>query len=162
MRKPETSIETARAEVAEIVRRMVELGFPVEMIHKADHRQDHLPVEHFGDWEMLYEHNLAWLLVGGWTGKGALIELVQIARAEARRAALEEAAQLCDAYADVNIEAATDSVLHDPCLHGQGFTRENIARSEKLMIDGCVHSSMFHAARNIAEALRALTNRVPA
>lgn len=71
-------------------------------------------------------------------------------------AAIEAAAKICDEYADVNIEAAGDSVLHDPCLSGKGFSPENVAISEKLMIEGCIHSSMFHAAQNIAETIRKL------
>lgn len=69
----------------------------------------------------------------------------------------DAAAQVADMYAEENIEMAGDSVLTDPCLSGKGFTPENIKTSESRMIDGCIHSSMYHAATNIAAAIRALS-----
>lgn len=81
----------------------------------------------------------------------ALIELT-------RRAALEEAAKIADAYASVNIEAAGDTILLDPVLSGRDRSPEAFDKSRELTIEGCIHSSMYHAAKNIAEAIRALAN----
>lgn len=72
------------------------------------------------------------------------------------RAMQEAAAKVADAYADANIEMAGDSVLTDPLLRGEPLTAENVKTSEARMIDGCVHSSMFHAAQNIAGAIRTI------
>lgn len=76
--------------------------------------------------------------------------------AEGALAMREAAALVADAYADVNIEAAGDTLMADPVLRGAPVTADSITKSESLMIDGCVHSSMFHAAQNIAAAVRAL------
>lgn len=78
------------------------------------------------------------------------------ARAEGRREGVEAAAKVADLYADVNIEQAGDTILLDPCLNGDGFTPENLRASESLIVDGCVHASRFHAAQDIASAIRAL------
>lgn len=98
--------------------------------------------------------------------KQAFIEGLYRARMEAlqhiadltkeRDSAYERAALVADAYADANIELAGDSVLTDPLLRGEPLTAENVKASEARMVDGCVHSSMFHAAQNIAAAIRAL------
>lgn len=69
---------------------------------------------------------------------------------------LEEAAKVADAYAETNMEMAGDSILLDLVLHGGGFTKADLKRSEELQLDGTIHSSMFHAAQNIAEAIRNL------
>ena len=73
-----------------------------------------------------------------------------------REDALEDAAKLADVYADVNIESAGDSIIADPILHGDAPTVSNLAKSENLQVSGTIHSSMFHAAQNIAEAIRTL------
>jgi len=70
---------------------------------------------------------------------------------------VEDAAKVCDAYVDVNFEQAGDSVLLDPCLHGKGFTPENVAASERLQMDGLVHSSQAHAGQHLATAIRRLS-----
>lgn len=75
------------------------------------------------------------------------------ARAEER----ERCAKVADEYAEVNLEAAGDSVLADPVLSGKSRTSEAFAKSKDLTIDGCIHSSMYHAAKNIAAALRSMT-----
>lgn len=80
----------------------------------------------------------------------------QEAAESARAAAFREAAEVARAYAETNLEMAGDSVLADPILHGGPFTPDNIKKSEGLQIDGCIHSSMYHAANNIAEAIEAL------
>lgn len=67
----------------------------------------------------------------------------------------ERCARIADEYADVNREAAGDTVLLDPCLRGDGFTRENIARSGDMAVDGCVYSAKAHAATELARFIRA-------
>lgn len=70
--------QRAREFVGRIVKQMVDADFPVEMTHKADHRRDHLPVEHFSWSEQYYFSNLAAILVGGWSSKAALVKLTEI------------------------------------------------------------------------------------
>lgn len=77
----------------------------------------------------------------------------QIAAA-ARLEAFEEAAKIADTYAEVNIEAAGDTILLDPVFSGESRSAAAFAKSKDLMIEGCIHSSMYHAAKNIAEAIR--------
>ena len=82
---------------------------------------------------------------------------VQAAVARAVEAEREAAAQIADAYADENIRMAGDSVLFDPVLsskRGDVLTRGDFVKSEELILDGAIHSSMFHAAQNIAAAIR--------
>lgn len=73
-----------------------------------------------------------------------------------RREAFEEAAKLCDFYGEERLTLAGDTVLLDPCLGGKGFTPENIAVSERLSVEGCVHSASYHAASQLAAHIRAL------
>lgn len=70
--------------------------------------------------------------------------------------AVEAAARIADAYANENQAMAADTILLDPLLAGGALTAESASRSKDLMIEGCIHSSMFHAAQNIAAAIRAL------
>lgn len=72
----------------------------------------------------------------------------------ARREGMEAAARIADEYASVNREIAGDSILLDPVLRGRGFTPQNVAESERQQINGTIHSAMFHAAQNIATAIR--------
>lgn len=72
--------------------------------------------------------------------------------------AMEECAKIADAYAEENLRMAGDSVILDPCLGGHGFSPENIEESKKQMVNGCIHSSMYHAATNVAEAIRGLSS----
>lgn len=65
----------------------------------------------------------------------------------------EQCATISDEYASVN-EAAGDTVLHDPVLSGRDRSPEAFEKSREMSINGCVHSAMFHAARNIAAAIR--------
>ncbi len=80
---------------------------------------------------------------------------LRIAEPAIRAAALEEAAAVAAAYAEANITLAGDSILYDPTLRGD-FSDSAIDKHESLVIDGCVHSSMFHAAQNIANAILSL------
>lgn len=66
----------------------------------------------------------------------------------------ERCAKIADMFAEVNIEAAGDTILLDPVLSGRDRSDAACAVSEELRIDGCVHSAMFHAAQNIATAIR--------
>lgn len=68
---------------------------------------------------------------------------------------LERAAKICDAYADENIAMCGDSILLDPILHGGEFNKENLSLSDKHQLSSTIHSSMYHAAKNIAAAIRA-------
>ena len=74
-----------------------------------------------------------------------------------RSDAIEEAARVADAYADENQRMAADTILIDPVLSGGPITTEAASRSKNLMVDGCIHSSMYHAAQNIAAAIRKLS-----
>lgn len=73
-----------------------------------------------------------------------------------RNDALEEAARIADAFEEENFAMAGDTILLDPVIAGGERSASAVRKSESLMIDGCVHSSMAHAARNIAAAIRAL------
>lgn len=64
------------------------------------------------------------------------------------------AARIADEYASVNIEMAHDTILADPVLSGKDVSPAALEKSRDLQIDGCIHSSMFHAAQNIAGAIR--------
>ena len=73
------------------------------------------------------------------------------------KAERERCAQVADAYADENISMAGDSVLFDPVLKsrpGETLTRADFEKSKNLILDGAIHSAMFHAAQNIAAAIR--------
>lgn len=69
---------------------------------------------------------------------------------------LEEAAKVADAFADENIRMAQDTIVIDPILNGAAPTEDNIKLFKRNQIDGCVYSSMYHAAQNVAAAIRAL------
>lgn len=71
-----------------------------------------------------------------------------------KREEREECAKLADSYAEENLRMAQDTIILDPCLSGGPFTPGNIEKSKKQMINGCIHSSMYHAADNIAVAIR--------
>ena len=83
-----------------------------------------------------------------------MTQAIASALRSARLAERERCAKVADLYAETNREAAGDTILHDPVLRGKGFTPEDVAKSEEMMIDGCIHSSMYHAAKNIAVAIR--------
>jgi hypothetical protein len=68
---------------------------------------------------------------------------------------LEDAAAIADFYATENFRLASDTVLTDPILSGEDRVSDAAWRkSETLMMDGHMHTSMAHAAQNIAEAIR--------
>ncbi len=88
-------------------------------------------------------------------GRGA--DADEQAIAKALMAERSRCAAIADAYAEVNWEQCTDSILLDPVLSNKGerpLTQEDWARSEDMSIDGTIHSSMYHAATNIAAAIR--------
>ena len=94
-------------------------------------------------------------------------QLVTLADAEAMVAAERDACSaaerdacsaIADAYAEENITMAGDSVIFDPVLsskRGDALAPSDFRKSEELMMSGAIHSSMFHAAQNIAAAIRA-------
>lgn len=72
---------------------------------------------------------------------------------------LRQAAEIADAFADENFSMAHDTIMLDPVMLKRTIANEPVTtadfeKSESLMIDGCVHSSMAHASQNIAEAIR--------
>lgn len=78
-----------------------------------------------------------------------------------RRDEREACAALADAFADENIRMAQDTIMVDPVLsaHRSGAKIATLSdtdwqKANDLMIEGCIHSSMFHAAQNIAQAIR--------
>jgi hypothetical protein len=88
----------------------------------------------------------------------AALPEVQALVAEAVAQERERCALIADAYADENIRMAGDTVLLDPVLHtpkGHRLTAKDFAKSDELVVSGAVHSAMFHAAQNIAAAIRA-------
>ena len=69
----------------------------------------------------------------------------------------ERCAKIADAYAEVNWQSVTDSILLDPVLSNKGerpLTLDDWQRAEGMAVDGTFHSSMYHAATNIAAAIR--------
>lgn len=73
----------------------------------------------------------------------------------------EACAALADAFADENIRMAQDTIMIDPVLsaHRSGIKMATLSESDwqkakDLMVEGCIYSSMFHAAQNIAQAIR--------
>lgn len=98
---------------------------------------------------------------GGETALRAAMELmiqsIATALLDQRVETIEACARIADAYAAENIAMANDTILLDPVLSGKGLSPQNIAASEDQCIKGCIHSSMHHAAKNIAGAIRALS-----
>lgn len=83
--------------------------------------------------------------------------MIAEAVADAVAAEREACAKIADAYADENITMAGDTVLHDPVLKAgtRGkITLDDLRKSEEMVISGAVHSAMFHAAQNVAAAIR--------
>lgn len=78
--------------------------------------------------------------------------------------AVAECLRICDMFADENIRMADDTIMMDPLLSRVRDNRRGLAVApmtdgewalcEKLQIDGCVHSAMYHAAKNIGDAIR--------
>jgi hypothetical protein len=71
------------------------------------------------------------------------------------RRGLEAAAKIADMYAKENWRLTSDTILTDPVLRGD-MSAEAMEVSKRLQTDGCIHSSMAHAAQNIARAIRNL------
>lgn len=63
----------------------------------------------------------------------------------------KEAIILIKEYARENMRIATDSIRHDPLLHGGYRTEENVRKSSELQDDGLAASSRYHAAKDILE-----------
>lgn len=76
----------------------------------------------------------------------------------ARKAALIEAADFAEFYAEERMRLCTDTILHDPILNGEPWTNENFERSRQSTIDGTINSAAYHAAMNIASHLRDLAS----
>lgn len=56
------------------------------------------------------------------------------------------------AFAEENRRMAHDTILLDPVLnrsHSSGHITADFRRAESMMIEGCVHSSKYHAAIDI-------------
>jgi hypothetical protein len=68
--------------------------------------------------------------------------------------AVEAAAKIADEYAEENQRMAGDTLLLDPLLNGGQLTDRNVQLSQRSQIDGCIYTSMYHAAKNIAVAIR--------
>lgn len=81
--------------------------------------------------------------------------------ADFRRRVIEECASVADEYAHVNMQMAGDTILHDPVLSGRDRSEVGFARSEEMRIEGAIHSAAYHAATNIAAALRAIGDAAP-
>lgn len=78
-----------------------------------------------------------------------------------RRAALLEAAEYAEFYAEERMRLCTDAILHDPVLHGKGFTRENLAKSADMQLDSTINSAAYHAAHDLAKRFRELAALSP-
>ena len=92
----------------------------------------------------------------------ALIARVRELEAERETAVVAErkrCVEIARMFADENILMAGDTILMDPILSRARrkelgpVTAEECALSEKMQIEGCVHSAMYHAAKNIANAI---------
>jgi hypothetical protein len=75
--------QRARETVDRIVGKMCSAGFDVEMTHKSGHKANHVPISQMGGWADNFETNLAWVLVGAWSSKWALVHLLAVAREDA-------------------------------------------------------------------------------
>ena len=94
------------------------------------------------------------LTATNWIDHGCPTCAIATIRAET----VAECAKVADMFADVNIEAAGDTILMDPIISGKRpVTAYDEALSKALTQEGGFRSSMFHAAQNIAAAIRALT-----
>lgn len=78
---------------------------------------------------------------------------IHASREEGRRAGMMEAAQIARFYEVENFRLASDTILIDPILSGSDASAVDL--SDDLQVQGCVHASMAHAAKNIARAIEA-------
>lgn len=60
-----------------------------------------------------------------------------------------EIISLIRTYAEENMRLMGDGILHDPLLHGEPWTEENVKRSDDCSVDSLIHSSKYHAAKDI-------------
>lgn len=75
---------------------------------------------------------------------------------------LEAAARAADLFSDENQRMAMDSVHSDPMLNRsmrdqiktQAQLDDAMLKSESLEVDGCIHSSMSHAGKILAQMIR--------
>lgn len=56
-------------------------------------------------------------------------------------------------YGEVNFEICQDGILMDPLLRGGPWTDENVKRSDDCSNMSTIHSSKYHACREIAELI---------
>jgi DNA repair exonuclease SbcCD ATPase subunit len=83
------------------------------------------------------------------------VQAIPVAMTAAAEKEREACAKIADAYAEENLRLADDTIRHDRFITGEERTPETFAKSEVLAIEGCTHSAMYHAALNIAAAVRA-------
>lgn len=86
-----------------------------------------------------------------------IVSAIERARQEGWDAGRDAAAQFADLYAEENIVMAGDTILADPVLRGDATTEADFEKSDRLQIEGCVHSAQHHAGKQLATAIRALT-----
>lgn len=89
-------------------------------------------------------------------GAGNAAVLIDRALKAHRLSVIEEAAKACEVYAEVNMEICGDNIILDPVLRGEGFSDENMARSESHQNLSLIHSSKYHAANELASLIRNL------
>lgn len=82
--------------------------------------------------------------------------ILDVAEADLRADALNDAADYAEFYADERMTLRGDSILHDPILAGGTYTAANLAISADLQIDGTINSAAYHAAKDIAGHLRGM------
>lgn len=88
-----------------------------------------------------------------WDERSIALALDRFAQVAIRKER-QRCAAIAEMYADVNITAAGDTILHDPVLSGRDRSHTAFEKSKELSIEGCIHSSMYHAAKNIAARIR--------
>jgi hypothetical protein len=67
-----------------------------------------------------------------------------------RTRALREVQAWVRQYGEINFEICGDNILMDPCLHGLGFSPENVAISNECSALSTIHSAKYHACEEIA------------
>jgi hypothetical protein len=80
--------------------------------------------------------------------------------------AVAECLRICDMFADENMEMATDTLMHPVKLRQfmdgwHTMSDVEMVTFDKLSMEGIVHSSQAHAARDIAKAIRERFGIVP-
>lgn len=85
------------------------------------------------------------------------VEIVARAILSAVEEEREACAMLADVYADVNWQECSDNILLDPVLSNRGrrpLTHADWSKAEDMATNSTIHSSMYHAAQNIASSIR--------